>query len=118
VGGKKDTAERHAGREWHSKGWGKEGMYPDIVVAACSCKAPFCAGLEMRAVDGLQVVEMVDEGLCAHDCGACRRCAAETVERWMSSQHSAMSHPRTHATHTHSHLPLSLSESAAWDMSQ
>jgi hypothetical protein len=106
------------GRARGRGGGGGAGMYADIVVAASCRKTAFCAWLEMRAVDGLQVVEMVDEGLCAHDCGACRRCAAETVERWMSSQHSAMSHPRTHATHTHSHLPLSLSESAAWDMSQ
>jgi hypothetical protein len=72
-------------------------MYPDIVVAASSRKAPFCAGLKMRAVDGLQVVEMVDEGLCAHDCGAGRRGAAAAAGRSVSSQHPAMSHPRTHA---------------------
>jgi hypothetical protein len=83
-------------------------MYADIVVAASCRKTAFCAWLEMRAVDGLQVVEMVDEGLCAHDCGACRRCGAETVERWMSSQHSAMSHPRTHAQHTLSLAALAL----------
>jgi len=51
---------------------GREGKYPNIVVAASGCKASLCARLEMRAVNGLEVVEMIDESLCAHDCVACR----------------------------------------------
>jgi len=51
---------------------GREGKYPNIVVAARGCKASLCARLEMRTVNGLEVVEMIDQSLRAHDCVACR----------------------------------------------
>lgn len=92
-------------------------MYPDIVVAASSRKPPFCAGLEMRAVDGLQVVEMVDEGLCAHDCGAGRRGALRRPGgRCPHSIQRCRIH--THARESNTHTRLLSLKSAARDSGQ
>jgi hypothetical protein len=69
--------------------------YADIVIASRCCQPSLCPWFEMGTVYWLEIVEVVDQCLCAHDCIDQSQCQYTGVTKGSCVQHYCQ---RTHYT--------------------